>query len=108
MSFLRFMCGAGIYQLVKIKLWLLWRGKKMLEFNQSHHGGGGDSGSSGGGFDSPGPSLVETVQVVIRSAKWNYNPENSCAQSQPRRQSEKRRRTKEEGGGHVNILSPLT
>ncbi|CAJ1059379.1 Hypothetical predicted protein [Xyrichtys novacula] len=48
----------------------------MLEFNQSHGGGGG------GGFDSPGPSLVETVQVVIRSAKWNYNPENSSAPSQ--------------------------
>ena len=49
MSFLRFMCGAGIYQLVKIKLWLLWRGKKMLEFNQSDCSGG-----SGGGFDSQG------------------------------------------------------
>lgn len=76
MSSLRFMCGAGIYQLVKIKLWLLWRGKKMLEFNQSDCGG----------FDSPGPSLVgfipvETVQVVITSAKWNYNPENSSARS---------------------------
>lgn len=49
----------------------------MLEFNQSDCSG----------FDSPGPSLVgfipvETVQVVIRSAKWNYNPENSSAHSQ--------------------------
>lgn len=88
MSFLRFMCTAGIYQLVKIKLWLLWRGKKMLEFNQSDCGGGS--------FDSPGPSLVdfffifiiirvETVQVVIRSAKWNYNPENSQFQQGERR-----------------------
>lgn len=56
----------------------------MLEFNQSD-----------GGFDSPGPSLVdffifiiirvETVQVVIRSAKWNYNPENSQFQQGERR-----------------------
>lgn len=33
MSFVRFMCGAGIYQLVKIKLWFLWRAKKMPGFN---------------------------------------------------------------------------
>ncbi len=56
----------------------------MLEFNQSDCGG----------FDSPGPSLVgfipvETVQVVIRSAKWNYNPENSCARP-PFQRGEKR------------------
>lgn len=64
----------------------------MLEFNQSNCDG----------FDSPGPSLVgfipvETVQVVIRSAKWSYNPENSplgrCFNRGKR--------------GHFNILSPL-
>lgn len=64
----------------------------MLEFNQSDCGG----------FDSPGPSLVgfipvETVQVVITSAKWNYNPENSSAS----------RRFNRGERGHFNILSPL-
>lgn len=62
MSFLRFMCEAGIYQLVKIKLWLLWRGKKMLEFNQSDCSG----------FDSLGPSLVGfCLFFILFLWKWS-------------------------------------
>lgn len=66
----------------------------MLEFNQSDC-------SSSGFFDSPGPSLVgffiffmETVQVVIRSAKWNYNPENSFGSvAAPTGEKRKKRRS---------------